>query len=1101
MITIDDLAAGAVVDGLDDGGAVTLDRVERLAGTATLHWRDRFGVVRSRLLFEDELHRLQVRPQGEDVPSLDADLTLFRRAFAAHRMRDAHLHAPLLAVASAAVEPLPHQLQAVYEQMLPRRPLRFLLADDPGAGKTIMAGLYVRELLARRLVSRCIVVAPGSLVEQWQEELHVKFGLRFAMFDRSLRDGAADGNPFRAAPLVIARVDQLARDKTLLGQLADSTWDLAVVDEAHKLTARYWGQKVVRSKRYELGVALAAASKNFLLMTATPHSGKPQDFQLFLSLLDPDRFTGRVAGEQSTADVMRRLVKEQLRHLDGRPLFPERRASTVHYELTPVERRLYERVSEYVRHEMDKVAGDESRRTVGFALLVLQRRLASSPEAVLRSLCRRRDRLQAEAERIRDADGRLTKLLQLSLGQVVEDQDDVSDLERADAEDEASSGASASRSLADLETEVLLLHDLVLLAERVRDAGVDRKWEQLARLLTAEQMFAPDGRRRKIIVFTEHRDTLTYLQGKVEELLGDPAAVVVIHGAVSRPHRRAAQDAFTTDPMVSVLLATDAAGEGVNLQVAHLMVNYDLPWNPNRLEQRFGRIHRIGQSEVCHLWNLVASDTREGDVFTTLLDKLAAQREALGDQVFDVLGEVLSGSDLNELLTRAIRYGDQPEVRARLDRVVDAKLGTDLTEAVALRRQHLSDLTDEDLRNARRAMALAAAGTLQPHVVEAFVREALPLTRTEIAEAGGGRYVVPRVSGELRQPRDGVGRQVDRRYDLVTFDPAAIGSAGHDPAELLGPGHPLVDALADLMAEASGDVLRRGVVLRDERAHTSSLLVLLRLVLQSSEGSNERLLAVSVGEDGAVREVAAQALALLPASADPRRPPPDVLRRLLQTAAEHAAGPVAQGHLQQVQEAAQAQRRAGLDEARSRLAAELARVTAQRDALLRRGDVDSGAVAALEQAVEDLRARAAAREASALLEDDLVAAPPEVVALAWVHGAATAAAVAERAAGVERVAAELGERGTVERALPLAGYDLLLVPAEGEPLFVRVAVSDGDTALTPVEATVQRKVGSSYVVAVAGDEAGSRGPGSQLRPDVDRREGQAVERDLGRGGG
>jgi superfamily II DNA or RNA helicase len=1071
-MTTPDLTPGVLVDGLDAGGPVTLDRVDRVAGTATLHWRDRLGVARSRLLFPDDLERLQV-VVADDVPSLDAEPALFRRAFAAHRLREAHLHAPLLAVASAAVEPLPHQLQAVYEQMLTRRPLRFLLADDPGAGKTIMAGLYVKELLARRLVHRCIIVAPGSLVEQWQEELQVKFGLRFSLFDRSLAAGAPDGNPFLAAPLLIARVDQLARDKALLEQLSASSWDLAVVDEAHKLTARYWGQKVLRSKRFQLGAALAAASTNFLLMTATPHSGKEQDFQLFLSLLDPDRFTGRGSGEQSAADLMRRLVKEQLRHLDGRPLFPERRASTVRYELTPLERELYERVSEYVRHEMDKVAGDDSRRTVGFALLVLQRRLASSPEAVLRSLTRRRDRLRAEADKVRDADARLSVLLQLSLGQVVEDEDDALDRERAEAEDEASAGATASRTLQDLETEILLLEDLVALAERVRAAGVDRKWEQLARLLTAGRMFGPDGRRRKIIVFTEHRDTLTYLQGKVEHLLGDPGAVSVIHGAVSRPQRRAVQDAFTTDPMVSVLLATDAAGEGVNLHVAHLMVNYDLPWNPNRLEQRFGRIHRIGQSEVCHLWNLVASDTREGDVFTTLLDKLAAQREALGDQVFDVLGEVLTGSDLNELLTSAIRYGDRSAVRARLNQVVDQKVGTDLAEAVALRRQHLSDLTNEDLRQARRAMALAAAGTLQPDAVRSFVLDALPLTRSEVALGGDGRYVVSRVSGELRQ----ADRAVDRRYDLVTFDPARIASPGGAPAELLGPGHPLVDSLADLMAQATGEVLKRGLLLADPSTSASSLLVLLRLSVREGEGGDvvsERLVALAAA-DHEVREVAAQAFALLPGAAPTAAPAREVRRARLEAAVLQASSVLAPAHLGEARDQAQRQREAGMEEVRQRLAAEHQRVSDQLAALLRRPVADAHARAALEASLEDLRLRAQAREVRASSEEVLVAADPEVVAVAWVQGTGRADVDARHARALAVVRAALETEGTVEQALPYSGYDLLLTPEQGSPSFVTTRTEGDDETLSPLEDQVRRNVGGAYRLAVVGHEEDSFG--------------------------
>ena len=456
-------------------------------------------------------------------------------------------------------------------------------------------------------------------------------------------------------------------------------------------------------------------------------------------------------------------------------------------------------------------------------------------------------------------------------------------------------------------------------------------------------------------------------------------------------------------------------------------------------------------------------------MFRTLLDKLEVQREALGDQVFDVLGQVLTGSDLNELLTRAIRYGDQPQVRARLHQVVDEKLGSDLAAAVELRRRHLSDLTDADLRQARRAMALAAAGTLQPHVVEPFVREALPQTRTEIAQVSDGVYVVPRVSGELRQSGD-ARRQVERRYDLVTFDPAAIGSAGRAPAELLGPGHPLVDALADMVHGKSGHVLRQGLVLSDDRACAASLLVLLRQVVQSSAGSSEELACLSVHDDGTVQEVAAQALALLAPAELGLRPTRDELQRRLRLAQEHAAGPLTEAHVQRVQQVARVQRAAGLEQARQRLSAEAERVAAERDALLRKEAADAGAVSGFDRVLEDLRARKAAREAAALVDDDLIPSPPEVIAVAWVHGTSTAAEVAAREAAVARVAAALGEQGDVERAPRFAGYDLLVTPAEGSPRFVAVKAATAEGDLTAAEAHVRRNVGTLFSLAVVGDE-------------------------------
>ena len=235
-------------------------------------------------------------------------------------------------------------------------------------------------------------------------------------------------------------------------------------------------------------------------------------------------------------------------------------------------------------------------------------------------------------------------------------------------------------------------------------------------------MFDAEGHRRKLVIFTEHRDTLNYLEERIRTMLGQVEAVVSIHGGLNREARLRAQEGFTQNKEVQILIATDAAGEGINLQRAHLMVDDDLPWNPNCIEQRFGRIHRIGQTEVCHLWNLVALETREGEVFHTLLKKLEEEREALGGLVFDVLGKVLfDNRPLRELMVEAIRYGDRPETRLRLHRVVDQ----------ALDHRHLQELLEQHalasevidvvrVRQIREEMERATARRLQPYFIGAF---------------------------------------------------------------------------------------------------------------------------------------------------------------------------------------------------------------------------------------------------------------------------------------------------------------------------------------------------------------------------------------------
>ena len=610
------------------------------------------------------------------------------------------------------------------------------------------------------ICERCLIVCPGSLVEQWQDELHRRFHLPFEILTNDKLEAARTGNWFLENDLAIARLDKLSRDEDVQQKLnaPDCRYDLIVCDEAHKFSATFFGGEVKYTKRYRLGQLLSGLTRHFLLMTATPHNGKEEDFQLFLALLDGDRFEGRFRDgvhQVEVSDLMRRMVKERLLKFDGRPLFPERIAYTVPYKLSNAEAQLYKQVTEYVREEFNRaeaLQNDKRAGTVGFALTILQRRLASSPEAIYQSLRRRRERLEKRMSRTRTLATRRSRSQPYGSGPELDDED-INDLEEAPeneveaTEEQILDQATAASTIAELKAEIATLTRLETLAADVRRSGQDTKWRELAHLLG--EIFTPAGLsdrlaeepppygagsapkatpspRQKLVLFTEHRDTLNYLERQIGSLLGRPQAVVMIHGGMGREDRRKAQESFLHDPEVQVLLATDAAGEGINLQRAHLMVNYDLPWNPNRLEQRFGRIHRIGQTEVCHLWNLVAEETREGDVYRRLLEKLEEARQALGGQVFDVLGKLqFEGRPLRELLIEAIRYGDQPEVRARLTRAIEH--GVD--------RPHLQDLLEEralahDAMDASRVarvreeMERAEARRLQPHYIESFFLEA-----------------------------------------------------------------------------------------------------------------------------------------------------------------------------------------------------------------------------------------------------------------------------------------------------------------------------------------------------------------------------------------
>jgi len=898
MSRLEDLLPNAAVRGILPDCLVTVVSVQWFGSEAIeLTYKTPAGKVANELVYRDDESRVEVVTVGRPW-SLDGDGHLFRLVSEAQRIRLAHLFDPVLAVHTSVVDPLPHQITAVYEAMLPRQPLRFLLADDPGAGKTIMAGLLIKELIARGDLQRCLVVCPGSLAEQWQDELYRRFHLPFEILTNDKLEAARTGNWFLETNLVIARLDKLSRNEDVQQKLQapDCRWDLIVCDEAHKLSATVFGGEIKYTKRYKLGQLLSTLTRHFLLMTATPHNGKEEDFQLFMALLDGDRFEGRFRDGVHTADVsdlMRRMVKEGLLKFDGTPLFPERIAYTVPYKLSDAEARLYKEVTDYVREEFNRaeaLENDKRAGTVGFALTILQRRLASSPEAIYQSLRRRHERLESRLRELEILQRGAAVAPAPGAGAPTLDADDVEDLDEAPddevqiIEEKVLDQATAARSIVELRAEIDTLKRLEGIALAVRRGGEDTKWRELASLLS--EIFAPAGScppagpvgalprpapspHQKLVVFTEHRDTLTYLQQRITTLLGRSEAVVCIHGGLGREERMKQQEGFRHDPQVQVLVATDAAGEGINLQRAHLMVNYDLPWNPNRLEQRFGRIHRIGQTEVCHLWNLVAQETREGEVYLTLLHKLDEARTALGGQVFDVLGKLMfDGKSLRELMIEAVRYGERADVRARLHQVVAGALNTaqlqDLIEEHAL----AHDAMDASrVYRIREEMERAEARRLQPHYVESFFLEAFQRMGGTAKQREARRYEITHVPAPIRN-RDrliGIGEPVLPRYERIAFEKDLVAPQGQPLAAFVCPGHPLLDAAIDLTLERHRDLLRRGAVLVDDRDlgdHARMLFYLEHAIQDASTTRSgdrriisKRVLYVEIDEVGGVGHI------------------------------------------------------------------------------------------------------------------------------------------------------------------------------------------------------------------------------------------------------
>ncbi|HXE98734.1 MAG TPA: helicase-related protein [Solirubrobacterales bacterium] len=1066
MANLDELETGQRLEGVIPGKRVTAIAVTPHGPDAVeLTYRTPEGDLGQRVLTRDAEINLAIVPA--EARPLDADAADFKLVAECQRIKLAGLSDPMLAVTTSDIQALPHQLRAVYGELLPRTPLRFLLADDPGAGKTIMAGLYIKELILREDVKRCLVVVPGGLVEQWQDELYLKFGLAFEIFERRLGETVFGASAFEQHPFLIARMDQLARNEDLLAELGRTEWDLVVVDEAHRMGAHYFGAELRKTKRFQLGELLGRIARHLLLMTATPHSGKEEDFQLFLTLLDRDRFEGKYDSNRHDADtsgVMRRMVKEDLLTFDGKPLFPERIAETVPYELTELEQDLYEQVTSYVREGMNRAArlDDKRRNTVGFALTILQRRLASSPEAIYRSLERRVERLERQKRLLLSGAEASDPEGGEAVGEFDEfDDEEFSAEELENLEDEFVDAATAARTVEELDAELAELRDLVSSAAGVRLAETDRKWSELRTILednTLSKSGAGDER-RKLIVFTEHRDTLEYLKQRIGSLLGRPDAVRVIHGGIRRNDRRTITEEFTHNPDCQILIATDAAGEGLNLQAAHLMVNYDLPWNPNRIEQRFGRIHRIGQREVCRLWNLVAEGTREGEVFVRLLAKIEEQRKAYGGKVFDVLGSAFGETPLRKLLIEAIQYGELPETRAKMELVIDASVAKGIEELLAERALATDSIQDADIAELRRQMDEARARRLQPHYIEGAFRAAFSRLGGKVRKREAGRFEITHVPTQLRDAARG---PVATRYDRVTFDRQHLLDESSARAQLLAPGHPLHDAVVDLAISHFQRTLEQGTVLVSPTVTEPHLLVgVVQEVVDGTEASVARRFGYAfIGEDGAVEEAGpAPYLDCVPAPATDRT---DAMRVLpwLVGAEDRAESWIIAYRVPAFLEEVRTRREAELERVRDQVDQRLVRESErlQLEAMVARekeqiGQKPRESHSSLMQKAADLDARRDARLTLLAQQLEMQSRPPRVATAALVLPlSAVEEDVPEKAPihaletkaverrGIDLVLAQETELGRypVEQAFNNPGFDVLSHRDGDDPIRIEV---------------------------------------------------------------
>lgn len=734
----------------------------------------------------------------------------------AKRYRFASLYDPLLAMNTCKVDPLPHQIEAVYGFVLQLPRIRFLIADDPGAGKTIMAGLIIKELKLRGLITRTLIIAPGHLKDQWQREMHDRFEENFIKVDRGLMDASYGENVWARESQMIASID-FAKQDDIAATLAASHFDLIVVDEAHKMSAYRYGEKLDKTGRYKLGEVLSDISTHLLFLTATPHRGDPENFRLFLDLLEPGFF----ATTEMVAESIRnqenplfiRRVKEDLKDFEGKPLFLPRYVDTVSFRLGvegPKEAELYNALSKYVNEQYNKaLTKQDKRRNVAFALVILQRRLASSTYALWRSLERRKKRLDDLLEGAAQNNNRN------GFTGIDPDEDEDMDEQERWAQEEVWETLSVAENQDELRAEIETLKDLIRQAKVIVDSESEVKLRHLKDSLADLNRKYPGS---KILIFTESRDTLDHLETHIKDKWG--YSVCTIHGGMRLEERIRAEATFKND--AQVLIATEAAGEGINLQFCNLMINYDLPWNPNRLEQRMGRIHRYGQTREVFIFNLVAEDTREGRVMTALFAKLKEIKEALGsDKVFDVLGDVIQGKGLAQLMVDAAAGArNMDDILKDIEFTVDSeyiqRVKDNLGESLATRYI--------DYTRMKEKADQAREYRLIPEYTEAFFKRAFEVlegkwTPKSMKEFPQGSFLsIDSIPFPLKQIADEETFRrehivLQKRFPLATFDKEAAMRVSQ--AEFISFGHPLFEALLMWVERNLATALSQGAVFTD----------------------------------------------------------------------------------------------------------------------------------------------------------------------------------------------------------------------------------------------------------------------------------------------
>ena len=799
------------------------------------------------LLSEEDIKRVKTKEFVLDFTTKGLEAFL---SIEATRFKFASLFDPLLAMNTSKIDPLPFQIEAVYGYILKLPRIRFLIADDPGAGKTIMAGLIVKELKLRGLAERILIVVPGHLKDQWRRELKEKFQEHFTVIDRGMLNAHYGENPWQKENQVITSID-FAKQEEILTSLSSVEWDLVIVDEAHKMAAYKYGEKVKKTGRYKLGEVLSKTTNHLLFLTATPHKGDPENYRLLLDLLSPGFFASKeminASLEKGDNPLFIRRRKEDLKDFNGKPLFTNRYPKTIKFRLSDKEIVLYNELSEYVINQYNKALKSNKKRNIAFALLILQRRMASSTYALLKSLERRKKRLEAllKEPELKEE----TPFIELGEIEIYEDYEEKKRLE----EERKWETLSIARNRKELEREIETIDRLIKMAEEILNEEIEVKVRELKKAIEEGfKKIREIGGNEKILIFTESRDTLEYLVNKIKSW---GYSVNFIHGGMKLDERIKAEKIFKNEKQIMV--ATEAAGEGINLQFCHLMINYDIPWNPNRLEQRMGRIHRYGQQKDVYIFNLVTEDTREGKVLVKMFEKLDEIRKALGsDKVFDVIGEVFAGKNLYQLILEAVantRSIDdiQKEIDIKIDEEYIRKVKEALGESLATK--HI------DYTRIKEMAEKAKEYRLIPEYVEEFFKKAFQMAGGRFREREEGVISIDSVPYEIRK----IAKEIDfknrfgtilKSYPKATFD-KDIAFKNQD-YEFISFGHPLFEALLEWIKRNFSTKLLRGAVFEDPSGIYNGILWFFKVEVNDGKGEVAGKRIIVIYDDGKeLREV------------------------------------------------------------------------------------------------------------------------------------------------------------------------------------------------------------------------------------------------------